>query len=64
MINFRLALSNKLLISNDNETILKRIEDYQTIINEFNSEEKDWTMDQLITKLQTMVNLYLNIEFL
>lgn len=60
-MNFRLDLSNKLSTENDNESILQRIDDYQLIINELNSEEKEWTnetTDELINKLQTMVNLF------
>jgi hypothetical protein len=61
LIDFRLALSNKLLIPDNNESILQRIDDYQLIINVLNSEEKDWTnetTDELINKLQIMVNLF------
>ncbi len=61
MINFRLALSEKLLITNDNESILQRIDDYQLIINVLNSQEKDWTnetTDKLINKLEKMVNIF------
>jgi heptaprenylglyceryl phosphate synthase len=61
LINFRLALSEKLLITNDNESILQRIDDYQLIINVLNSQEKDWTnetTDKLINKLEKMVNIF------
>ncbi len=61
MINFRLSLSEKLLITNDNESILQRIDDYQLIINVLNSQEKDWTnetTDKLINKLEKMVNIF------
>jgi heptaprenylglyceryl phosphate synthase len=61
LINFRLSLSEKLLITNDNESILQRIDDYQLIINVLNSQEKDWTnetTDKLINKLEKMVNIF------
>ncbi len=62
MINFRLAIFDKLLIKDDNESILQRIDDYQLIINALNSQEKDWTnetTEKLIHKLETMVNIFL-----
>jgi hypothetical protein len=61
LINFRHALSNKLLITDNNESILQRIDDYQLIINALNSPKEDWTnetIDELMTKLQTMVNRF------
>ncbi|CAF4124529.1 unnamed protein product [Rotaria sp. Silwood2] len=57
--NFRLALSNKLSVANNNESILQRIHDYQLIINQLNSNENHWTnetTDELITKLKTIEN--------
>jgi len=62
LINFRLAISDKLLIKDDNESILQRIDDYHLIINVLNSQEKDWTnetTEKLIHKLETMVNIFL-----
>jgi hypothetical protein len=62
LINFRLAIFDKLLIKDDNESILQRIDDYQLIINALNSQEKDWTnetTEKLIHKLETMVNIFL-----
>ncbi len=59
-LDFRHALSNKFSIIDDDESILQRIDNYQLIIDTLNSPDKDWTnetTDELITKLQTMVNI-------
>ncbi len=60
--SFRLSLSNKLSVLDNNESILQRIDDYQSIINQLNSQENNWTnetTDKLIMKLKTMVKLFL-----
>jgi hypothetical protein len=59
-LDFRHALSNKFSIIDNDESILQRIDNYQLIINTLNPQDKDWTnetTDELITKLQTMVNI-------
>jgi hypothetical protein len=60
--SFRLSLSNKLSVIDNNESILQRIDDYQSIINQLNSQENNWTnvtTDKLIMKLKTMVKIFL-----
>ncbi|CAF1099022.1 unnamed protein product [Adineta ricciae] len=57
LIDFRENLSKKLSVSNDPESILQRINDYQRILTVLNSNENSWTDDtteQLLVKLQTM----------
>ncbi|CAF3710609.1 unnamed protein product [Rotaria sordida] len=57
--NFCLTLSNKLSVTNNHESILQRIHDYQLIINQLIDYENHWTnetTDELITKLKTMKN--------
>jgi hypothetical protein len=58
---FRLTLSNKLSVIDNNESILQRIDDYQSIINQLNSQENNWTnetTDKLLIKLKIMVELF------
>jgi len=60
--SFRLSLSNKLSVIDNNESILQRIDDYQSIINQLNSQENNWTnetTDKLVMKLKSMVKLFL-----
>ncbi len=59
-IDFQLAVRNKFSTIDNNESILQRIDDYQLIINTLYSPENNWTdetTEQLITKLQTLVNI-------
>ncbi|UJR14143.1 hypothetical protein I4U23_001137 [Adineta vaga] len=56
-IDFRENLSKKLSSTNDLESILQRIDDYQRIITYLNSNDNHWTnetTDKLIMKLQMM----------
>jgi len=60
--SFRLSLSNKLSVIDNNESILQRVDDYQSIINQLNSQENNWTnetTEKLLMKLKTMVRLFL-----
>ncbi len=59
--DFRLALSNKLSITDNDEEILQRIDDYQLIINALKSDENNWTnetIDELLIKLKLMVKIF------
>ncbi|CAF1103599.1 unnamed protein product [Adineta steineri] len=67
LINFHQTLSNKLSVTDNNELILQRIDDYQLIINELNSDKSNWsneTTTELITKLETMKHAENTIEHL
>ncbi|CAF3945710.1 unnamed protein product [Adineta steineri] len=67
LIYLHQTLSNKLSVSDNNEIILQRIDDYQLIINELNSDKSNWsneTTTELITKLETMKHAENTIEHL
>ncbi|CAF4347645.1 unnamed protein product, partial [Adineta steineri] len=67
LVNFHQTLSNKLSVTDNNEIILQRIDDYQLIINELNSDKSNWsneTTTELITKLETMKHAGNTIEHL
>ncbi|CAM4853053.1 unnamed protein product [Rotaria socialis] len=63
--DFSHALSNQLSVKNDSISMLQRIHDYQSIINQIYSHENHWTdetSNELINKLKLMKNAENTIE--
>ncbi|CAM4789639.1 unnamed protein product [Rotaria magnacalcarata] len=63
--DFSHALSNQLSVKNDSISMLQRIHDYQSIINQLYSHENHWTNEtsnELISKLKLMKNAENTIE--
>lgn len=59
-VDFYSILSKKISVPNNYEAILKRIDEYNSIIRHLYSDESDWintTTDEIITKLQNMVKI-------
>ena len=56
---FRVTLSKELSVNHNSGTILQRIRNYRRIMDRLHSPVKDWTdgtTDEVIAKIETMVN--------
>lgn len=54
-IDFHRNLREKFQMLDTDQTILQQIDDYQSIVNILQSPDRNWTMEQCINRIQTMV---------